>query len=411
LHGGTGECLECERGYHAHEGPPTGRRFQFSTRQIAQALLAVGRGQSDSKAGEMIRHESGRVDYPKTPSGRQRGWNDGSTIRDWLELFAEPIYETLQPTSWPRVVAFDDQPFKVATEWEETGQPKPGGEDIFHVFGCYGWDSMHETGRVVALRAAPRFRLNQGYEYWVEYLRNLDAQLEGRPLQIVIDNDRELIRAVNLVLPRGEEGSPVVIICHWHLRRRLIIRLGQDRVGHPDELRDRLKHFRDPECPCAFCSLHGWALFETAVRARTDVPKTLRWVEANAALVRWQLQHKKGFRTRVSTGGLENVLKRVSQAFEMRRGQITNRHRLDLRLKLMELEMNRQARASHYAKVIRSELEKNGGYGTPRNLYDDQGEPSLRPPLKRGRDKLRAELRAEAAAQALAAPDEPDVPF
>jgi hypothetical protein len=411
LHGGTGECLECERGFHKHEGPPTGRRFQFSTRQIAEALMMVGRGQSDARVGETLRRESGRNAYPKTPSGRWRGWNDGSTIRDWMELFVEPIYETHRPKRWPRIIAIDDQPFDVATEWEETGRPKAGGTNAFHVFGIYGWDSVHEPGQVLTLRAAPRYEFNQGYPYWVEFLRDLDAQLEGRPLQIVCDNERGLLRAVHHVWPRGQLDSPTIIICHWHLRNRLQRRLNQDSVAWPDDLRDQLKHFSHPECPCAFCTLAGWTRFEAAVRARTDVPMTLRWIETNAGLVRWQLQHKKGFRIRVSTGGLENVLKRVSQAFEMRRGQLTNRHRLDLRLKLMELEMRNQASASHYAKVIREELLKNAGYGTPRNLHDDQGEhPSLRPPLKVGRDKTRAEKRAEALAQALADP-EPDIPF
>jgi hypothetical protein len=64
----------------------------------------------------------------------------------------------------------------------------------------------------------------------------------------------------------------------------------------------------------------------------------------------------------------------------MRRGLITNRRRLDLRLKLMELEMNDQASVSHYAKVIRDQLLVNNGYGGERELIDDHGEASLRPP-------------------------------
>jgi hypothetical protein len=148
------------------------------------------------------------------------------------------------------------------------------------------------------------------------------------------------------------------------------------------------------------------------VRARTDAPRTLLWIEKNAALVRWQLKHKQGYRTRVSTGPLESSLAAVRTALHMRRGGLTNRHRLDLRLKLMELELNREASASYYAKIIREELLKNSGYGSPRHQHDDRGpHPSLRPPLKMGRDKLRAEKRAEAAAQALVDPDEPDIPF
>jgi hypothetical protein len=179
--------------------------------------MAVGRGMTDQRAGELVRQESGRHAYPKTPRGRRRNWDDGTTVADWIELFAEPIYETRRAKRWPRVVALDGLPFKMA-EIGEWGEPVSGGRSAFHVFGSYGWDTLHEKGKVIALRSAPRFSFNQGYEYWVEYLRTLDSQLEGRPWQIVIDNDRELIRAINLLWPRGREDSPVVIICHWHLR-------------------------------------------------------------------------------------------------------------------------------------------------------------------------------------------------
>jgi hypothetical protein len=206
-------------------GPPTGRRFQFSTRQIAQALIGIGRGQSDARVGETLRQESGRFDYPKTLSGRRRGWNDGSTIRDWLELFVEPIYQTRRPKRWPRIVAFDEIPFRIGIDWESDHR---AGRSVFHVFGCYGWDAIDEPGQVVALRAMPRFEFNQGYAYWVEYLRALNEQLEGQPWQIVVDNDRELIRAIHLVWPPGEKDSPVVIVCHWHLKNQLLRRLLQD---------------------------------------------------------------------------------------------------------------------------------------------------------------------------------------
>ena len=212
----------------------------------------------------------------------------------------------------------------------------------------------------------------------------------------------------------------MIISCHWHLARRLRLRLAEDSVNYPDELRDLLHHYRDPECPCAFCTLAGWERFETAARARAKgIPRTITWIDKKCQLVRWQLEHKAGYRTRVSTGGLENALQRVGLSFQMRRGAFTNRHRLDLRLKLMELEMNHQANASHYAKVIRDELLTNGGNGHARNLYDDHGEyPSLRPPLPEARDRLRqkareAKVQALAQAQAVAQQEKDDeaIPF
>jgi hypothetical protein len=68
------------------------------------------------------------------------------------------------------------------------------------------------------------------------------------------------------------------------------------------------------DCRCAFCSLNAWDGFDTAIRARPDLANTNAWLDRNSELVRWQLAHKFGMRTRVSTGGLENVLERVASA-------------------------------------------------------------------------------------------------
>jgi hypothetical protein len=61
LHGGTGECLECERHYEPHEGPPSGRQFHYSTRDITLALVEVGKGVSDRRAGREVRDWAGRL--------------------------------------------------------------------------------------------------------------------------------------------------------------------------------------------------------------------------------------------------------------------------------------------------------------------------------------------------------------
>src|SRR5512135_1990645 len=76
-HGGTGECLECERPYESHEGPPTGRRFDYSTRDIAFALIEVGKGHSDRISGWRVRDRAERLLVGKTPGGRSRRNKDG----------------------------------------------------------------------------------------------------------------------------------------------------------------------------------------------------------------------------------------------------------------------------------------------------------------------------------------------
>ena len=73
MHGGTGECLECERHYQAHEGPPTGRKFHYTTRDVAYALIEVGKGRPDRVVGRDVRSRAGRT------------WaRDGNTVADWV---------------------------------------------------------------------------------------------------------------------------------------------------------------------------------------------------------------------------------------------------------------------------------------------------------------------------------------
>jgi hypothetical protein len=53
---------------------------------------------------------------------------------------------------------------------------------------------------------------------------------------------------------------------------------------------------------------------------------------------------------------------------------ISNRTRLDRRLMLIQLQFNHQARQPEYARIIREELLKRGGYGgLPYLVYDNAG--------------------------------------
>jgi hypothetical protein len=161
LHGGSGECLECERHYEAHEGPPTGRRFLYSTRDIAFALVEVGKGWSDRTVGARVRERAGRLRSGKTKSGRRRRNRDGNTVADWVELFAPVVFAPHTPSEWPRVVALDAIPFAVRRK-DAHGNPVPGGSRAFHVFGAYGWD-QRGVGSLLALEAMPNFGFRQGF--------------------------------------------------------------------------------------------------------------------------------------------------------------------------------------------------------------------------------------------------------
>lgn len=375
-HGDTGECLECERSYDSHEGPPTGRRFDYSTRDIAFALMEVGKGHSDRITGWRVRDRAERLLTGKTSSGKSRRNKDGNTVADWVELFAPPIFESLAPTSWPQVVGLDAQPMHVKRHTSKGSIQ--GGKSAFNVLGAYGWEQRFKPGQVLALHAAPNFGLNQGLSDWISFLAQLDAKLSGSPGVFICDQDKNILDAIEHVFPSGQPGAPVVFQCHWHLGRNLENKIVESNVGWGDQLLEMLAHTPNPNCACAFCDLDSWHAFEAAARARR-LTKVTNWLNRNGSTVAFQLQHRRQLTGgRTSVGPLEQALTQVEEAFSRRRGMMHNRERLTRRLMLIQLDLNKQASMSHYSKIIRDELLGNQGFGAARYVIDDRNGSSLR---------------------------------
>lgn len=367
MHGGTGECLECERDYAAHEGPPTGRKFQYTTRDIAYALMEVGKGRPDRIVGRDVRTRAGRT-YAR----------DGNTVADWVELYAPAVFEPHKPTEWPRIVALDAKPFHVRKK-DDYGDPVQGGKIAFNVLGAYGWDKRGK-GELLSLRAAPNFGLKQGFPHWLAFLDHLCDQLgDGQPEQFVCDQDDDILNAIETMWPPTKGPSPVVFRCHWHLGEKVREMIRKAGVDQSDDLRVRARHERDnPLCPCVFCGDGPrWDTWEQDARAR-KIRQLTNWLNRNGTLIRWQLDNRNQLRAKTSTGPLEQVFSQITNAFDNRRGLIHNRERLDRRLMLMQLDLTGKAKQGEYAKVIREELLTNQGFGGPRYVVDDKNGSSLR---------------------------------
>jgi hypothetical protein len=355
------ECSECEREIHRHEGPPTPRRFDFAAREVARALVSVGSGTTYRRAGFEARDRSGRLRFS------QRGWelknNDGNTVADWVELFAPSIFEQRSPKEWPRILALDAQPFAVASS---NGHPKRRVQPAFHVFGAYGWDA-HGSGSVIALRAQPNFTFKHGVLYWAAFLEELRRRFgDGLVEQIVVDADDNIVQAIELVWPRTGP-SPVVYVCHRHLKNRLLTILRQNHVAAADRLYQAAEH--------AFDWQNRWDDF-LALARQAGIRQVDAWLANWEPRVSFQIANQRG--RKVSVGPLEQALTVVRNNLEDRRGAFKNRERLNRLLMLMQLDLNEQADERRYAKTIRDQLLANGGYSSPRRVIVDQAGASLR---------------------------------
>ena len=82
----------------------------------------------------------------------------------------------------------------------------------------------------------------------------------------------------------------------------------------------------------------------------------------------------------MSTGALENQLRRVKGMISDRRDAFTNRRRTTLALGLMRLHLNELDEQRDYQRVIRAELEANDGRPVVKRgmICDPRGTTSLR---------------------------------
>lgn len=359
------ECIECEREIHRHEGPPTPRKFDFAAREIARALVSVGTGTTYRRAGFDVRERTARL--KKSQKGYLLKNNDGNTVADWVEVFAPAVFERHAPTKWPKVLALDAAPFKIQ-DWNVQGHPKQGGKPAFHVFGAYGWDD-HGRGSLVALEAMPGFKFKQGTPYWANFLEHLrDRFGPGMPDQIVVDPDDDTWRAIDLIWPPTIGPSPVVYICHWHLRDRVLEIIRQTGVAADDPLYVAAGQ--------AFDWADRWQKFLPMAQA-ANIPRLDQWLKKWEQRVSFQVSHQMG--RKVSVGPLEQALTVIRSNLNDRRGSFGNRERLNRLLMLMQLDFNKQANEQRYAKIIREELLKLDGYSPPRRqILDPWKKPSLR---------------------------------
>ena len=399
LAGESEECWECERPLARHEGPPSPRGYEYTVREIAEALILVGRGMSYAGAGREIR---GLGTRPRRRTSRhRRRHQDSRTVASWVEVFAPPLFEAFRPREWPAVVALDAQPFYVGGRTNEEGRLMQGGTPVFHVFGAMGYEDYEAPVKLVGLQSFPGFGLRQGRPCWVEFLRGLKHELAGTPRQFVCDADPDIEAAIREVWPPDQPGAPEVFLCHHHLHERVKATVArQFPIGDP--LRDAAQ--------AAFDNSGAWRTFVAMVeeiRPERRASAIRNWLRHNQARVAYQLAHRVGHLT--DTAAIEDYLQLVRRQIGFRRASLRNRRRLDRLLMLMMLQQRAPASRSAYSHVIREQLLARGGKAPPQRSLDDRGgRGSLRlvtAPPRRPRPS------PAAAAQPSPPEDEEEIPF
>lgn len=356
------DCLDCERPLARHEGPPAPRKQHFTVKEVAQTLVRVGQGISYRGAGRMLRREAGRLKVSKW--GNEYPSNDSSVVEDWVEVFAPVVFEPQAPKEWPPMVMLDDLPFEIRST-----QNKGGKKIVFRVFAALGYDEKQHRSIVRYEAFADKRPAN-----WRAFL----TSIPGRPQWIVCDNESGMLGGIALAWPTTpEEPSPLIWLCHWHLKNALHKLLYRHRkLATP--LGDALDTaFNNRAKWDDFCQLARQANFP-AIEKWLDKPSATWWAGNVSTELRigWQLDNMRGVTT--STSALEQNLRTIKHNLKQRKFAFRNRNRMNRLLMLMQLEANGKASERRYAQRIRHILESNGGHPAARRIITDpKGHSSL----------------------------------
>lgn len=343
-------CVECENHLEAHQGPGAPAEFEYLVREVATALVNLGRGMSYTDAAKRVRMTA---NVGKTAALREVV--NGQTVAEWMADFVPVVAARHQESEWPAVLVLD------STRFIWTNNRSGQTFDLFSVLAAYGYDKDGENGRLWKLAAAPT---NDG-PAWEEFL----ASLPGRPLSVVCDRDYGIIGAVQRHWGRGKNAVPIQL-CEFHIIEKGRQALRKDGVEYDDPLWELLH--------VALQSRTGWDAFDAAVTDHPAAANGRRWVAYWRRRMRAQTDRRPSLPPVYGNGAIEEPIRRVRAVLESRRWTFRNRARMDLLLELVRLAHLRADDAGVYAIDIRGHLSKHAGMPSRRYraLYDSWGPKS-----------------------------------
>lgn len=374
--GPHGECVECERGWHAGEGMDTAWRDRFSLREKAAALVYLAQGHPYRQAARQVRLRAQLRGADVSIDGRLTG--------DWVSMYAPVLRRQLFRThpyfaEWPEVLVLDHVPFHGRDTYAD-GAPKPSGRLRFAVLGAlsYGEGSVEDAHQAGRRPKVWRYGAYEGTRAsdWLHFLN----QLPGRPLWVVCDGDPALLAALEKKWP-----DIPIFRCTAHLTMQ-----AQERVRVAG-LRET--PFGQSINEKTFTGRRRWSWFRMGLdyleehdltaglsRSQLVAVTALRdWADRVAPAVEFGLEHD---HAPLTTGALEQALRVVKNSLYDRRLVLRNLDRLDDLLILFQLARLGLASEPQWARVLRDHHLRRGGKPPARRRVDN---PALYPGHRGGR--------------------------
>lgn len=341
-----GTCRECENHIAAHQGPTAPAEGEYLVREIAEALVDVGRGRTYTDAAKRARMAA---NHGKTAARREI--INGQTVADWMADYAPAVAARHEETMWPAVLVLDSTTFR----WTDPASGK--SLFLFWIFAAYGYDKEGKRGKLWKVKASPV----GGIDAWAEFLESLP----GKPESIVCDQDNSIRGGVE---KRWGQWAAVNLIhhCEHHLSERAKAEMKSDGVAANDPLRQLFRGFLQTK--------EAWGAFEAEVESRPTLMLTNKWLKRNQVHLRVQTHSRSQIPPVYSNGAVEQPLRVLREHLEPRTFMLRNRARMDNLLELMRLAYLRADDVHQYSADIRAYIEANDGHPdrTYRDTYDQK---------------------------------------
>ncbi len=325
------ECDACESHLEPHQGPPTPRRFDFTVREAAEALVSVANGVSYTLAAEAA----------WASSGRQMGEDDRrpQLAANWVETLTPIATAPLAETTWPETIVCD------TTSFQYTDQDTERNRQAFAVMAVWGYEAGDTRGRLWKVHASHRAKE-------ADWRRVFDL-LPGAPDLVVCDGAGAISRAVAAKWPQVSNranwspagAEPFVFRCEYHLRRNALGALAGYELHNNEQLLGLLDK--------AFVSPQGWAAFRRAVAEHISVDA---WCDGVDVQVRSQSSWRARLPQVHSNGAVEAAIVAVREAIGTRHAVLRNKYRTNQMLELVRAAINRRANVADLARTLRTDL-------------------------------------------------------
>ncbi len=349
-------CTECERRPDPWEGAKTARTYNFTTREIAHALIRVAQGSTYTNAahaarelGDRLRPQTRRRPAPKNRRHADTNYH-GQLVGNWVEVFGPVIAEAYRQAAWPERVAADSKAFRHTR--------RAGGQHLWALLVAVGYPAGSSKPSVSATRAC-------GHATTAAY-QDLFASLGGQPALLVSDGGTAITGAAASVWGPATQ----LFRCEWHLERNI-------REAAATGLLDDPTHPITQAMPWALKSPAGWAEFKSRVAAASTagvwagrLTRLDKWVTTNDALLSAQTANRPR-RGPTSVGPVEAVLNEFGRRLGDRAVLFRNAQRTNALVSLMALDMAGRSSERDWAELIRAHLAARSGVAPQQRQHDD----------------------------------------